>query len=78
MFIEAGTFNMPNNISDHKATFIKLPFKYDTKGAFYRSVWLYKKANYTLLKQKLTSYDRNYLLEGSLDVACTKFTTVFF
>ena len=71
-FIEAGTFNIPNNISDHKTTFIKLPFRYDTEEAFYRLVWLSKKA-----KQKLTSYDWNCLLGGSLDVACSKFTSVF-
>ena len=28
-FLDSGTIDVPNNISDHKATYIKLPFQYE-------------------------------------------------
>ena len=48
-FLISGTIEVPNNISDHKATYIKLPIQYDTEGAYNRLIWLYRKANFTLL-----------------------------
>ena len=51
-FLDSGTIEVPNNISDHKATYIKLPFQYDTEGVYNRLISLYRKANFTLLKQK--------------------------
>ena len=77
-FLDSGTFDVPNNISDHKATYIKLPFHYDTEGAYNRLIWLYKKANFALLKQKLLNYDWNCLKEGTLGEACNKFNDIFF
>ena len=32
-FLDAGTIGVPNNISDHKATYIHLPFHYNTDCA---------------------------------------------
>ena len=40
-------------------------------------MWLYKKANIDLLKEKLSDYDWSVLHEGSLDDACSKFTDIF-
>ena len=37
----------------------------------------YKKANFNLLKEKLSNYDWSFLHEGSLDDACRKFTDIF-
>ena len=54
-FIDSGTIEVPNNISDHKATYIKLSFQYDTEGVYNRFIWLYRKANFTLLKQKISN-----------------------
>ena len=51
-FLDSGTIAVPANISDHKATYITLPFQYDTEGVFNRLIFLYKRANFTLLKQK--------------------------
>ena len=52
-FLDSGTLDVPVNISDHKATYITLPFQFDTEGALNRLIYLYKKANFTLLKQKI-------------------------
>ena len=51
-FLDSGTIAVPANISDHKATYITLPFQYDMEGVFNRLIYLYKRANFTLLKQK--------------------------
>ena len=56
-FLDSGSLDVPDRISDHKATYITLPFQYDTEGAFNRLIYLYKNANFTLLKQKLSNYD---------------------
>ena len=73
-FLHSGAIDVPNIISDNKATYIKLPIHYDTEGAYHRLIWLYKKANFGLLKQKLLNYDWNCLREGTLDEACNKIT----
>ena len=56
-------FLVPDNTSDHKATYITLPIQYDTEGAFNGLIYLYKNANFTLLKQKLSNYDGTCLRE---------------
>ena len=76
-FLDSGTLDVPDNISDHKATYITLLFQYDTEGAFNRLIFLYKKANFTLLKQILSGYDWTCLRDGSLDEACSKFNDIF-
>ena len=76
-FFDAGTIGLPNNISDHKATYINFPFHYNTDCAYNRLVWLYKKANFALLKENISNYDWNCLREGTLDEACGKFNNVF-
>ena len=76
-FLDAGTIGVPNNISDHKATYINLPFHYNTDSAYNRLVWLYKKANFALLKENISNYDWNCLREGTLDEACGKFNNFF-
>ena len=40
-------------------------------------MWLYKKASFDLLKEKLSNYDWSVLHEGFLDDACSKFTDIF-
>ena len=76
-FQDSGSLDVPDHISYHKATYIILPFQYDTEGAINRLIYLYKKANFTLLKQKLSFYDWTCLREGTLDEACSKFNDNF-
>ena len=70
-FLDSGSLDVPDNISVHKETYIRLPFQYDTEGAFNRLIYLYKNANFTLLKQKLSNYDWTCLREGTPDEACS-------
>ena len=78
-FLDSGTLDVPDNISDHKATHITLPFQYDTEGALNRLIYmyLYKKANFTLLKQIISNFDWPCLREGTLDEVCSKFNDIF-
>ena len=76
-YLDAGILSISDNISDHKATYVILPFQYNLQGSFTRLVWLYKKANVDLLKEKISNYDWSFLHEGSLDDACRIFTDIF-
>ena len=71
-YIKSGVISMPSPISDHKATFINLPFSYQCQSSYERLVWMYK-----LLKQKIQNYDWTSLSNGSLDEACNLFTNTF-
>ena len=62
-FLDSGSLDVPDNISDHKATYITLPFQYDTEKAFNRLIYLYKKAHFTLLKQNKSNFDWTCLRE---------------
>ena len=74
-YLDAGILSIPDNISDPKVTYLILPFQYNLQGSFTRLVWLYKKANFDLLK--LSNYEWSVLHERSLDDACRKFTDIF-
>ena len=43
---------MPNEISDHCATYVHIPFEYPLHGTFTRNIWIYKDANYELFNKK--------------------------
>lgn len=66
------TLDTSSHISDHKPTFILLPFEYEIKRPFSRQVWMDKNAKFSLLKQKITNHDWNFLNEGTIDEACNK------
>ena len=40
---DAGILSIPDNISDHKATYVILPFQYNLQGSFTRLVFIYKR-----------------------------------
>ena len=56
-FLDSGTITDPSTISDHKATYARIPFQYQCQKPFKRLVWLYKKANFDLLRQSVLNYD---------------------
>ena len=51
-YIKSGVKSVPSPIRDHKATFINLLFSYQCQSSYARLVWMYKRANFELLKQK--------------------------
>ena len=48
--LDSGTLQVPPDISDHRATFITLPFEYNLHYTFKHKIWIYKQANYAELK----------------------------
>lgn len=76
-YLKSGTLGVPPSISDHKATFINIPFSYECHSTYERLIWIYKNADFSLLKQKVSSFDWNSLLTGTLDEACNLFTKTF-
>ena len=74
-FLDSGTIDVPDNINDHKATYIRVTMTYQRNLTYTRLVWLYKRANFALLMQKNVDYDWNCLLQGSLDEASERFTS---
>ena len=75
--LDAGTFIVPEHISDHLATFIILPFQYEPKSPFKRSVWLYKQADYNALNAKVSVFDWSCLSHGSVNEASYLFNDIF-
>ena len=67
----------PPDISDHRATYVYLPFEYPVHGSFTRNVWMYKNANMNCLIKKLSDFDWSCLYQGSDNEACSLFTNIF-
>ena len=76
-FADSGTLTVPSEISDHSATYILLPFPYELRKSFERTIYLYKKANFELLNTKIESFDWNCLINGNVDDAYKLFTETF-
>ena len=76
-YCDSGVIDTPTNISDHKATFLIIPFDCEIKTSYTRLIWLYKKANFENLKYKLSTQNWDCLTEGSIEEACTTFTNIF-
>ena len=76
-YSDCGTCTLPQAITDHCATYISIHFPYQTQPCSERTIWLYKRANYELLNQKVSDYNWNVLLNGSVDESCATFTRIF-
>ena len=50
--LSQGIIQVPNEISDHCATYVHIPFEYPLHDTFTRNVWIYKDANYELFNKK--------------------------
>ena len=43
---DSGIIILPQEISDHSATYVSVPFSYEIQQSYERTIWLYKKANF--------------------------------
>ena len=68
---------LPQEISEHSATYVSILFSYEIQQSYERTIWLYKKANFEKLNQKIFNYDWNILYNGSVDKSCGSFTGIF-
>ena len=76
-YIKSGVISVSPPISDHKEAFFNLPFSYQCQSSYERLVWMYKRENFELLKQKIQNYEWTFLSNASLDEACNLFTNTF-
>lgn len=76
-FLDSGVLLNSPDVSDHCATYISLTFNYDLKPVFERTVYLYKKADFAQLSEKISTYNWGNLHNGSIDEACENFTHTF-
>ena len=74
---DSGIIILPQEISDHSATYVSIPFSYEIQQSYERTIWLYKKANFETLNQNIFDYDWNILLNGSVDESHELFTDTF-
>jgi hypothetical protein len=76
-YCEAGTISVPNDISDHRATYITLPFPYQLNNCYERTIFVYKNADFEKLNEAIVSIDWQCLYNGTVSDACKVFTTTF-
>ena len=75
--LDSGTLQVPPDISDHRATFLTLPFEYNLHYTFKRKIWIYKQANYAELEMKINNFDWSPLHTLPLDEAVLFFNHSF-
>ena len=75
--LSQGIFQVPNEIIDHCATYVHIPFEYPLHDTFTRNVWIYKGANYNLFNKKISDLDLSCLHQGTVNEASSLFTNIF-
>ena len=58
--LSQGIIQVPDEISDHCAIHVRIPFEYPLHGTFTRNVCIYKDANYELFNKKNINFDWSY------------------
>ena len=76
-FSDIGIIIMLAEVSDHSATHVSIPFTYEIQPCYERNIWLYSKANYEMLDNKILNCNWNMLNNGSVDKSCEVFTKSF-
>ena len=77
-FLSLGTIALPQEITDHSATYVSILSFYEIQASYKRTIWLYSRANFELLNQKNSNYNWNILYNRSLDEACHLFNYDFY
>ena len=67
---------MPNEISDHCATYIHIPFEYPLHDTFTRNVWIYK-MQIMNCSIKISDFDWSCLHQGTVNKANSLFINNF-
>ena len=77
--IDSDTIHIDRKISDHDGTCVTIRCGYSNLKSYQCTVWDYKRANFQLMKQKITAENWEILIQNERDmnIACTKFTKAF-
>ena len=74
--LDKGVVDLPRSISDHKATFITIPFEYPGSTSYKRLVWLYSRGNYQELRDKIETHDWTFINDAPIDDVAKKFEVI--
>ena len=75
--LNQGIIEVPNEISDHCATYVHITFEHSLHGTCTRNVWIYKDANYELFSKAISYFDCSCLHQGTVNEASSVFTNIF-
>lgn len=69
--LNSGVLSIPEEISDHRATYAILPFSYNLAKCYERHIWSYKRANFKQLNDLITNTNWDFLLNnGDINECC--------
>ncbi len=74
--IDSDTIPFDRQLSDHDGTYLSLDVGFISNKCFKRKVWNYKRANFDLINEKLSTSDWMNLVynQPNIDLACASFT----
>ena len=72
--LDSGVIDVPHDISDHKATFIVIPFADISTSVATRKIWFYKRGDYIKMNNLIQEFNWNVLTTCSIEDACRHFT----
>ena len=77
--IDSDTIHIDRKIRDHEGTCVTIRCGYSNLKSYQRTVWDYKRADFQLMKQKITAENWEILIQNGRDmnIACTNFTKAF-
>jgi hypothetical protein len=73
------SIEIDRQISDHDGTYVNFKCGFSNQKTYQRTIWDYKRGDYTLMKQKIIDTNWEKLINDELDVnnACSNFTDAF-
>jgi hypothetical protein len=77
MYYDAITID--RQISDYDGTYFTLKWGFSNQKTFQRTIWDYKRGDYTLMRNKIIDANWESMINDELDVnnACSNFTDAF-
>jgi hypothetical protein len=76
---ELSTIHIDREFSDHDGTYVTIGCGFSNNKNYKRKIWDYKRADYLLMKQKISEIDWVNLITGTCDIhgAISDFTSIF-
>ena len=77
--IDSDTIHIDREVSDHDGTYVIIGCGFSNNTNYKRKIWDYKRADYLLMKPKISETDWVNLITGASDIheAVTDFASIF-
>ena len=72
--LDSGVIDVSYDISDHRATFIIIPFADISTSFATRKIWFYKRDDYNKMNNLIQEFNWDVLTTCSIEVTCRLFT----